>query len=363
MRLGVAGALVRGVIIPGDVEIGGGVIREVGIGSGTGSRIAVPGFVDLQVNGFAGIDFLGATADDFRAAGAAMLRTGVTAYQPTFITSSEATIASALAEMPPEHTFPRVIGAHLEGPFLSPYRLGAHPGHHRRDPDVLLLERLLEAGRVTEMTLAPELPGSEALIRRLVDAGIIVSAGHSDATAAAAHEGFNVGISTVTHLFNAMRAMLSRDPGIVGAALARPDVSIQIIVDRHHLSDETVLTAWAAARGRVALITDATAASASDGSAYQLGDMQIASTGGPPMKENGVLAGTALTMIDAVRNFHSLGVPLAEALTAATATPARILRRRDLGVLEPGASADVVVLDDRLEIADVFCAGDPNVVG
>jgi N-acetylglucosamine-6-phosphate deacetylase len=212
------------------------------------------------------------------------------------------------------------------------------------------------------MTVAPELPGADAVIRRLLERGVVVSAGHTNATAAEAHGAFDLGVSTVTHLFNAMRPFRSRDPGVAGVALTRTDVSVQLIVDGHHLADETVRLAWAAAAGRVALVTDATAGALGNDGSYQLGDVSIEVAGGVPMREDGVLAGTVLTMIDAVRNLHALGIPFEDAVGAATAVPARIIGRPELGVLEPGGPADVVVLDDSLEIVRVLCAGEARVV-
>ena len=166
----------------------------------------------------------------------------------------------------------------------------------------------------------------------------------------------------MSHLFNAMRPFRSRDPGIVGVALTRRDVFVQMIVDGHHLADETVRLIWAAAAGRVALVTDATAGANENPGSYQLGDIEIESSGGVPMREDGVFAGTVLTMIDAVRNLHGLGIPFEAAVGAATSVPARILARPDLGVVEPGGRADIVVLDDRLEIARVLCEGQARVV-
>jgi N-acetylglucosamine-6-phosphate deacetylase len=362
MRLGVEAALVRGELVAGDVDVEDGVVVHVGLGGGTRGRVAVPGFVDLQVNGFGGVDFLAAATEDYLRAGEALLLTGVTAYQPTFITAAESTIVDALHALPVNGARPRILGAHLEGPFLSPERLGTHPQSHRRDPDLELLERLLEPGGVTEMTVAPELPGAAAVIRRLLERGVVVSAGHTNATAEEAHQAFDLGVSTVTHLFNAMRPFRSRDPGIAGVALTRRDVFVQMIVDGHHLADETVRLAWAAAGGRYALVTDATAGAPNGGGIYQLGDVEIEVADGPPTREDGVLAGTVLTMIDAVRNLHALGIPFEDAIGAATVVPARILGRTDVGVLEPGGAADIVVIDDRLDIVHVLCAGEERVV-
>lgn len=363
MRLGVEAALVHGELVRGDVEVDAG--RIVGVGRSPAGRggIAVPGFVDLQVNGYGGIDFLSASTEDYARAGEALLRSGVTAYQPTFISSPESAVVEALRRMPSDGRGPRVLGAHLEGPFLSPERLGAHPVEHLRAPDVGLLERLLDAGHVTEMTVAPELPGADAVIARLRGRGVVVSAGHTNATAAEAQRAFDLGVTGLTHAFNAMRPFRSRDPGIVGAALTRSDVVVKVIVDGYHLADETVRLVWACAAGRVALVTDAIAPGGAGGSTldgmYPLGEVVVeVSEGAAPMREDGTLAGTVLTMVDAVRNLHALGVPLEDAVGAATTVPASFLGLPDAGVLEPGGPADVVVLNDRLGIVSVLCAGE-----
>jgi len=365
MRLGVEAALVRGELVAGDVDVEDGRIVAVGLGDCPRGRVAVPGFVDLQVNGYGGVDFLSASTEGYDRAGEALLASGVTAYQPTFITSAEAVTVEAVRALPHGGPGPRVLGAHLEGPFLSPDRPGTHPLEHLRAPDVALLDRLLDAGNVTEMTLAPELPGAELLVERLRERGVVVSAGHTNATAAEAHIGFDLGISGLTHVFNAMRPFRSRDPGVAGAALTRPDVVVKMIVDGHHLADETVRLVWSCAAGRVVLITDAMsgAGAGGNGGTFQLGDVEVAvEDGAAPMRGDGTLAGTVLTMIDAVRNLHALGVPFEDAVGAATAVPARFLGCDDVGVLEPGAPADVVVLDDRLEIQAVLCAGQGDVV-
>ncbi len=347
--------MVDRAIVPGDVEIADG--RVVGLGlAGGGPGLAVPGFVDLQVNGFAGVDFAAADSDGYRHAGEALLATGVTAYQPTFITAPEDELVAALRAVSRETTGSRILGAHVEGPFISPERLGAHPASARRDPDGALLERLLAAGPLSHMTLAPELPGALELIDFLRAAGVVVALGHTNADAGEAGAAFARGATTVTHLFNAMRPLGHRDPGIAGAALAREDVTVQLIVDGQHVADDVVRIVFAAARGRVALVTDAIAAAGQGDGRYRLGGVEVEVRDGVARGEGGMLAGSTVTMIESVRRVHELGVPLPEAVAAATSTPARIAGR-PLGSLAPGATADAVVLDDRLEIRRVVLGG------
>src|SRR5436190_879445 len=175
MRLGVGAALVDGTLVPGDVEVADGQVVAVGLSSANGSGIASAGFVDLQVNGFAGVDFFSADTDGYRRAGRGLLECGVTAYQPTFITSPEDELVGALAEVPLNGASPRILGAHLEGPFIAAERLGTHPAESRRDPDRALVERLLAAGPVSHVTLASELPGALELVDFLRERGVTVS--------------------------------------------------------------------------------------------------------------------------------------------------------------------------------------------
>ena len=357
MRLGVEAALVDGRLVRGDVELVDGRIAGYGLVSPNGRGVAVPGFVDLQVNGFSGVDFFEADADGYRRAGDALLETGVTAYLPTFVTASEAQLLAALREVPADADGPRILGVHLEGPFLSPLRLGIHPAAARRDPDVELLERLLAAGPVRLMTLAPEIPGAAALVETLLRHEIAVSCGHSDATAQEANAAFDAGVRTVTHLFNAMRPPTAREPGLALAALARTDVAVQVIADGHHVADDAMRVAWAAARGRLALVTDAVAAAGAGDGTFTLGGRPVRAEAGVVRDAEGRLAGSALTMDAAVRRLHALGAPLEEALAAASAVPAALAGRPELGALAPGAPADVVVLDDRLEVVRTLVAG------
>jgi N-acetylglucosamine-6-phosphate deacetylase len=363
MRLGVEAALVDGKLVRGDVEIEDGRIGAYGLVSANGKGIAVPGFVDLQVNGFAGVDFFAADADGYRRAGEALLDTGVTAYLPTFVTAPEEQLLAALREVPARTDGPRILGVHLEGPFLSPTRLGIHSVAACREPDVGLLERLLDAGPIRLMTLAPELAGADALVDTLLRREIAVSCGHSDATAEEANAAFDAGVRTVTHLFNAMRPFRHRDPGIAGAALARDDVVVQVILDGVHLAPETATVVWRAAAGRVALVTDAIAGARLTDGVYRLAGQDIEVRDGVARGPEGALAGSTLTMIEAVRNLHALGASLEEAVTAATEVPARVLRLPGVGRLAVGHAADVVVLTDELEIDRVLVDGRERVLG
>ncbi|MBS1677254.1 MAG: amidohydrolase family protein [Actinobacteria bacterium] len=387
MRLGVAAALVDGELVDGDVEVVDGRIAAVGVGAPGGSRIAAPGLVDLQVNGFAGVDFAAPGEDGYAVAGAALLAAGVTAFQPTIVTAALDAMLAALAAMPPADLgspvaspsaggtrpgvggapdgspggtvpAPRLIGAHLEGPFISPARPGAHDARAIRPPDLAVMDALLAGGAVSQVTLAPELPGAAVLIDALLARGVTISCGHTDADAATAHRAFEHGASAVTHLFNAMRRPAPRDPGIAFAALGREDVFVTLIVDGRHLADDTVRAVWRAAGDRLVLISDAVAAAGAPDGDYTLGGaVPIHAEGGTVRTADGSLAGSTLSMLVAVRNAHALGIPLATALRAATEAPARMARRPDLGHLRPGARADLVVLDDALELHQVLLDG------
>ena len=350
-------ALVEGRLERGDVAVEDGTIRAVGLAGGGGGGIAAPGFVDLQVNGFAGVDLMVADHAGYLRLGEALLATGTTAFQPTFVSAPEQALLAALRAMPAGGVGPRVLGAHVEGPFLSPRRAGVHDPRWLAPPDLALLRRLLAAAPVRQVTLAPELNGALELIDELVARGVTASAGHTDATAAEAHRAFGRGVGSVTHLFNAMRPGTARDPGIAFAALARAGVVVQLIADLQHVAPDTLMMVWNAAANRFALVTDASPAAAMGDGEFVLGGRRIEAKDGVVRGPEGRLAGSALTMIGAVRNLHGLGVPLEGALRAAAEVPARVARRPDLGRLQPGAAADVVVLDDRLEVRRVLVDG------
>ncbi|HXF56723.1 MAG TPA: N-acetylglucosamine-6-phosphate deacetylase [Actinomycetota bacterium] len=359
-RLGVARALVGTTLLPGDVAVDAeGAVLEVGVRPPGRGGVAVPGFVDLQVNGFAGVDFLAADAAGYREAGRALAATGVVAFLPTFVSSPVGAYEAALREVAGagETGGARALGVHLEGPFLSPRWHGAHNPEHLRDPDPALLERLLELGPVRLVTLAPELPGGLELVRALVRRGVVVALGHTDADAPAAHAAFNAGARALTHVHNAHRRWAARDPGVAGAALARGDVTVTAIVDGVHLAPETVVQVARCAGERLALVTDAIQAAGLGPGTYALGDRTVEVRGGEARLPDGTLAGSVIAMDRAVRNLVELGVRLEEAVRAASWAPARLLGRADLGVLAPGRPAHLTVLGPDLEVRRTLVGG------
>ncbi len=366
--LGVSAALVDGELVSGDVRLDGDVVAEVGLPPASGGRIAAPGLVDLQVNGFAGVDLMAADVEDMRALAAALPPYGVTAFLPTLITAAAADtdrtldrLTEAFGSSGSSAGTPgaRCLGVHLEGPYLSPRRLGTHPPEHRRDPDSEELAGWRRRADVVAVTLAPELPGALDLVKSLAADGVLVSLGHSDATAHVAGLAFDAGARTVTHLFNAMSPLHHREPGLPGAALSRPDVIVQLVLDGHHLAPEVVRVVWAAARGRIVLVTDATAAAGRPDGRFALGDVALDVTDGAVRNSDGTLAGSALTLSAAVTNACELGIDPAEALRAVTATPAALVGRDDIGVLRPGVRADIAVFGDDLVLRETFLAGQP----
>ncbi len=360
MRLGVAAAVVDGSLVRGDLELEDGVVARVGL-PGRGRGLAIPGLVDLQVNGYAGTDIQRAEPGELVELAHALAADGVLWYQPTVVSGAPEAMSDALTSIGQAFELgapARMLGAHLEGPFLNRSRAGAHPVEHLRRPSRDALAALLLAGcPVTMVTLAPELDDAAELLDVLTERGVVVSVGHTDATAAVAHAAFDHGARSVTHLFNAMRPFHHRDPGVSGVALARDDVTVMLVGDGVHVAPDVVLAVWRAARGRLALVSDAVAAAAHGGGTTSLGDLEIVVTDGVPRLADGTLAGSARPLAWGLRLLVELGVPVVEAVDAVTTAPARLLGRADVGVLRIGAAADLVVLDDAFAVERVVVGG------
>lgn len=352
-RLGVASAFVNGALVAGDVAVHDGEIVAVGLSS-PGAGIAIPGLVDAQVNGYAGVDLLHAAVDEIIEMGRALMRDGVVAYQPTLITSEfdqTRRAATRLSEARAAHADgAAILPTHLEGPFLSPRRAGTHPLELLREPDLDLLERLLNLGEIGVITLAPELRGALELIERCRQRGVKVSLGHSAASAEEAARGFNAGATSVTHLYNAMESLSARSPGLAGAALARGGVTIHLIGDGLHVADDMMRLAFAAAPGRCVIVTDAIAAAASDKSVVQLGEVTVYVNNDIAQRDDGTLAGSIGTLRDSLVRLSRLGLTRSDALRAVISSPARFLGGQRHVAMTPGSPANLFVVDDDLKM-------------
>ncbi|HEV2358892.1 MAG TPA: N-acetylglucosamine-6-phosphate deacetylase [bacterium] len=313
----------------------------------------IPGLIDLQVNGGAGVDCLRAGAAAYDTLGRYLAATGVTAYVPT-ITSAPleemrraGEIAAAAMRRP--GALPEILGVHLEGPYLNPLRRGAHRAQDLRSPDVDEIAetvRRLE-GTVRIMTLAPELENAEPAVRWLVEAGVVVAIGHTDAAFDDVQAAARWGARLVTHLFNAMRGIHHREPGAAGGALVTPALTLGVIADLAHVHPAVLaLTAHAAGMSRVALVTDAVSAAGMGRGSFTLGAQTIDVRDGVPRLPDGSLAGSVLQLHRAVQNFAgAAGVSRRDAVQAASFTPAKVLGlHRRKGRIAPGMDADLVVL-------------------
>ena len=353
-------------IDPGTVLVEGGRVAWVRAGEHRveGAEVLTepgdtvcPGFVDLQVNGFAGHDVTEGT-DAIERISVALTATGVTAFMPTLISRPLAegrAFVEAAARARPRGA--RVLGAHLEGPFLSPRHAGAHDRAEMLEPTPERVAAVLVVPpRMT--TLAPELPGALRAISRLQRAGVLVSLGHSAATAEETAAGFDAGARFVTHLFNAMSPFKQRQPGLPGAALVDRRPTLGLIADGEHVHPVAMKLAIRLRGPRgIALTTDQTTAAGAPPGSHLLGGEEVVSDGRTVRTEDGTLAGSTATMDGMVRVLAGLGVGLREAVEMATLTAARALGERRLGRIRAGVPADLVVLDPALRVRLTMIGG------
>jgi len=351
----------------GETGPGGGALGETGPGGGDlgqaldlGRRWLVPGYIDTHVHGGAGAQCNSSDASEIAAVARFHAAHGTTGLLATLVPAPVSDLAAAVESVArcrsPRGDGAAVLGVHLEGPVLNPLRAGAlDPGACvPADQGVMVLERLLAAGGVRMVTLSPELAGALRLVEALVARRVIVSLGHSDATYAQARAAVAAGARSATHLFNAMRPFHHREPGVLGAALDLPDVNCELICDGIHV-DPAALRLAVSAKGPsgVRLITDATAAAGLEDGEYRLGAATFSVASG------GALAGSALTMDEAVRNaVRFLDLPVEQAVGLASANPARLLgldARK--GALAAGFDADIAVLDDDLRAVATMVGG------
>jgi N-acetylglucosamine-6-phosphate deacetylase len=356
---------------PGWVQTTGRKILACGAGAPPGpadvdlrNSVVVPGFIDMHVHGGGGASYT--DAQDIARAAGFHLRHGTTTTLASLVTAAPAELIAGVRALAKATQLGIIAGIHLEGPWLSPARCGAHDHTQLRNPDPAEIVAVLAAadGTVRMVTLAPELPGSDGAIRRFVDAGLVVAVGHTDATFEQTKQAVALGATVGTHLFNAMPPMDHREPGPALALLEDSRVTVELIADRVHVHP-AVLRAVIEGAGpdRVAVVTDAVAAAGCGDGAFRLGTVPIdVESGVARVRGTSTIAGSTATMDQLFRAVAGLGADRDAALAAAvqttSATPARALGLDRVGNLRARYDANLVVLDRDLQVTAVMANGD-----
>ena len=325
------------------------------------SGFICPGFIDLQINGAFGID-VGPDEKGLRELTTRLPQTGTTAFLPTAISWPDERYENFLNALGRASSArgARILGAHIEGPFLSPERKGAHDPENLRPVDLGLLKDILGAGPVSVMTVAPELEDAEKAAGLLHENGAVASIGHTNATYEEILHAIDAGFSKATHLYNAMSPFGHRAPGAIGAVLTDDRVRAGIIADGVHVHEGALRLAYRekGVEG-LALVTDAMEAAGMEDGEYELSGRTVRLEGGFVRLPDGTLAGSSLTMDGAVRNaVEFLGIPLVEAVRMASETPAEILGMPEKGRIVSGADADLVVMDQKGFVQETIVDGE-----
>jgi N-acetylglucosamine-6-phosphate deacetylase len=332
-------------------------------------KIATPGFIDVHIHGAGGHDVMEATEHALHIVSKTLAAHGTTSFLATTVTANSDTlcrsaegIASYMAlQYQADDSRAEILGIHFEGPFISPARPGVHPLEWIRLPSADLLAKFIEAagGHAQLLTLAPELLGALPCIDAARNAGLVVGMGHTDATYEQARAAIAHGVHHAIHVYNAMRPFSHRDSGVIGAVLTSPEVTAELIADGVHVEDIAMkMLLQAKGPGGVILISDGLSATGMPDGKYMLGEIEVTVSGGVCRNSKGKLAGSTLTLDRALRNIVNLGVPLADALRMLTLNPAKLLGIEfKKGSLRPGADADILLLGQGLQVAQVFTRG------
>lgn len=356
-------------VVDGWVRVDGPVIAEVGTGPAPPGRTidldggwVVPGFVDIHCHGGGGASFASLDQDQAGVAVRAHRRHGTTTVLASLVTAALPELTTQIGALSDLVTDGLIAGVHLEGPFLSHARCGAHDTSALRPPDPDSVRQLLTAGpdAIRMVTLAPELDHAVSAVQRFTGSGVIAAVGHTDAVHDQVLPAIDAGATIATHLFNGMRPLHHREPGPIGALLDDERVGVEIIADLVHLHPTVLhLSARHAGPARTVAITDAISATDAGDGTYRLGNLPVTVEAGEPRLADGSLAGSTLTMDSALRNLvRACGLTMSEAVSATSATPARILGVDDrVGAIRSGLDADLVVLDADLHVRHVMKAG------
>lgn len=332
-------------------------------------KIAAPGFVDVHIHGAAGHDVMEGTEDALSAIASCIGSHGTTSFVATTVTadpeaickSSEGIARYIAVQHEKSLRGAEVLGVHFEGPFISPARRGVHPQEWLKLPSADLLEKFIGAarGNALILTIAPELLGAMPCIDAARKSGMVVGIGHTDATYEQARAGIARGAHHAIHTYNAMRPFSHRDAGVIGAVLTSSEITAELIADGVHV-DETAMRLLLQAKGAggVILISDGISATGMPDGKYQLGGFEVTVSGGVCRNSEGKLAGSTLTLDRALRNVVALGASLADALRMLTLNPAKLLGiEHKKGALWPNADADIVLLNEALQVTQVYARG------
>jgi N-acetylglucosamine-6-phosphate deacetylase len=329
-----------------------------------GGAFVAPGFIDSHIHGFAGFGTEDLSTEAILAMSERLGSYGVTAFCPTIYPMAEPDMLSAIRAVVAargKERGARVMGVHLEGPFVSPERLGVQRAEFVKPVDLELMERLYVAGEghITNMTVAPELKGMRELALYCLRKGIVLQAGHTNADYENMLEGMQAGILHSTHFFNAMSRLHHRDPGAVGAIMIHSALSCEIIADGHHVHPDIIrLLMRDKPVGNVVLVTDSLKPTEQPaGSLFANREEVVLRDGVFLRKSDEVIAGSSLTMIEGLRNLVSYGVPLENAAQMASSNPARILGLGKRGLLVPGYEADIVAFDEEYRVRACLVGG------
>lgn len=333
------------------------------------SMCVAPGLIDTHIHGFNGHGTDCLEAEEARTEGILQMskdlaQYGVTAFNPTMYPAETGemlcTIRAIVKAMGREEGA-KIMGIHLEGPFISPEKLGVQKSDALKSVDVALMEQFWEAseGHIVNMTVAPELKNMRRMALFCIERGIVLQAGHTDAAYSNMVEGMQAGIFHATHFFNAMSQMHHRNPGAVGAVLIHPEMSCEVIADGHHVHPDLFrLLLKDKTSDKIVLVTDALTPTEQEGDAlFANGEEVVYSDGLFKRKEDGVIAGSSLTMMRGVKNLVSFGFPLSDAIKCAAANPSRIMRYQKKGMIVPGFDSDVIVFDSTFELKFVMREG------
>lgn len=332
-------------------------------------QTAVPGFIDIHIHGAGGRDVMEATPHALGVVARKVATFGTTSLLTTTVTArpeetcrAAAGIASYIAQQHDSaEACAEVIGIHFEGPFISKARPGVHPVEWIQPPSTDLLNRFLQAaaGNARLVTMAPEAPGAAPCMEAARKAGLVVSLGHTDADYEQTRMAISHGARSATHTYNAMRPFTHRDPGVIGAVLTSPEISAELIADGIHVQEGAMkLLLQAKGPERVILVSDGLSATGMPDGKYSLGGFEITVSNGVCRNAAGVLAGSTLTLDQALRNIVRLGVPLADATRMLTLNPASLLGIEfKKGSLRAGADADILLLDPELRVTRIWARG------